>query len=366
MLGFYSLKIKHINLFAFIWLAFLLILTILSSLPHWPTIFLSWFNTSLYFLLFLICFFIFINDRYLKIIFISFSITYFLYSLSIVTIFIGEEYVFGSNRLIYSSFVYRKIILDSLSTFSILILTGNYIFKNVSPIVRTTAAALIVTILNWIFIRQFLDFSILQKEGIPHFYIHMIPLNIAALVFLLAYGFIYLVYRRPNGKYLHQLVALLSLFKILHLLDYIEGINSYGYDQYFLMITLFLMVWILYKRYLALQSDKYLLWERLIFDQSYLADLKITSHNVDVTFPSLVFQFPWNWSLKVHLLSGLVLLLLAFLFRSIFVTVKLITMVVWLAILLCIVNISSGKIRELGVFLNFNSLKHMKLKKEKT
>jgi hypothetical protein len=345
----------NLNKIAIPWFGYLVLLTGVSLLPHWPATFLTWFNYSLYFLLFLVSFFLYLKERYLKDLFLLLTITYFAFSVSLITNFIGVDYLFGSNRLAYQAFVYKKVLLDSLLTYSVLNICGRYIFRDRNRVL--IYSALVVLAINLLFTRPFFEFSFLQREGISQFFFHLLPFDVINLLAFLVYGYVYLTTRRPNGFYIHQYIILLSICNILNILDYFKGVEAYGYDQYFLVLTLLLMIRVLHKRYLALNSDRNALWEKLIFDNAYLTDLKVTSHSTgNDRYPSIVDKFPWNWPLKIHAILGVVLLSLAFLFRSVFVTTKLIVMVVWLGVLVCLLNVTFRNIRERGISLNINVL----------
>ena len=279
---------KLINKVFSIWVMYFLLAILISILPHLEVHFLSWFNYSLYFLLAIISFFISRKDKYLGDVHLNFALTFLFYSLFILSLLVGKNYLIGNNFLMYYLFVYRKIILGTLLSFSVLYLVLRYVLPNWP---RWLSYLFAISLVLSLVLIQLKDFIINKKfifqVGPTELYRDLLPLYILPFLALLLYGYIIFRYDRPNGMFVGSFAMALFILLSLAISDLFAAvgyIKRYGVDQYFLAVCLIVMAIILTLRLAILHSEVYLLKERFIFDSSLTTNMSVITHDTETTY----------------------------------------------------------------------------------
>ena len=148
-----------------VWLAFVLMLFVSSHLSHWPKISIhSWLNEAFYFLLFLLALFIAVKEKNNRDIFINLTIYLFIYFISVVNIFMGENYLLGGGNVTYYYYHYKKLAFSFLLNLIIIYPVIKYIFIQSK---KWVLYSITIGIIVPIFILNF--HSVLFK---PDFYIY--------------------------------------------------------------------------------------------------------------------------------------------------------------------------------------------------
>jgi hypothetical protein len=343
------------------WLVFFLILIGSSFLPHWPINFLSWINYSFYFLLFLVSLRLSFIEAYFRIVFINFLITFLTLALSFLSIFVGDRFVVGDNHSMYNIFIYRSLITRAVLSFSIVFLTAKYLLGGFSKPLIFAISSLSTIILIILFNLSFLITKTpIFYHGLPAFYESLIPLDALPLLGLLVYAFFLYRSDRPNGAFMNAFALLLFIYILLDLIDMVAGFSNitfYGADQYFLTFCLIAMAVTLGLRYLALQSDKHQLRERLIFDKNYMTSLAVIDHHSDTQmFINVMKSVFKSRYMIIHAVAGLLYLFVAIISKSFFITIKLSILVVWITMIYGISLFIQKRRSQKGQLLNLNSL----------
>ena len=344
------------------WMLFIIVSTVFAKLPHFPTCFLSWLNSSLYFLLGILSLFISLKDRYLKEIFISFSVAFFFVSFSFFTLFVGDKYLLGNNFWLYYLFAYRKIAMASLFSFSILCL----VFRYALPIWSRLKLCLLSALLTLsLVIYHFWPFLLNQKAiftmGISGVYTRILPVHLLPFLSLFVYGYVLFSYDRPNGAFLNPFAMGLFISSSLDIIDVlarIKFLNIYGIDQYFLTACLLAMVVTLALRLAALYSEEYLLKERFIFDPAFAAATPVIVRDVKIVdLLKLVKPTLDSRYFLINSVLSLAFIGLSALAKSPVVTIKMALIVFWIALFWHLFNQLFDRRLKYGQVLNFRSIK---------
>ena len=266
-----------------IWLGFILLLTASAMFPNWHTVSLnSWVNDALYFLAFLFALSIAVQDPNHKDVF--FNLTAFLFSqaMTIIPIFIIDNFFPCSNNSIVYYFISFSIVSQFCMHFFIVFIVIKYL--RIFQLRRFVylSSFLILIPLYWIVFKDILtDISpLLANTGsIYHlFYNNFLTTNGFAFIFILFYG-IHL-YRNDHtiGRYIHPLMAFFFLFIISKLLTYLSFIYDFyiiQLDQKLLTVNLIFLIFILLKRTCFLCTDYGQFYERMLHDRDLIRQMKI-------------------------------------------------------------------------------------------
>jgi hypothetical protein len=340
----------------FTWLFLNIVWLMASSLPHAPVHFLSWANHSLYSLLLLLAVAIARHDTYKRPVFISLALYFFFHIISIVPIFTGKNYLFGTNTQCILFWLYAQIpvrVFGSLTVFFLVIhysvptrwrRTGNIIL-----ILATLAAAIVLFQPFWS-----TTTCINQAGWINTFFKRILPFSVLPLLALGYYAFRIVRHNRPDAIYLNLLAIQFFIIHFLNVADFIaytSRIHVYGIDQYFLLGCLFALIAILFLRLGALFSEEERYYERLIFDPVYLSRVPVLFYDRTLLRWWPLLRGLLNRSLAIHLLAGLVFLALALAAGSLYTTVKLSFLVFWIGLLIVLVDQKYTK-SQAGTVLN--------------
>jgi hypothetical protein len=238
------------------WLAFTVVLAVLSFLPHWgEMLFLGWINEALYFLAFLFSLTIALKDKNNRDIFVIMAVFFFFMSVSYLNLYIGRQGLIGNDDLRYHVHVYKKLLFSFLLNFTVMFSVLKHLFARKKP-----AGAYIVSfvlssaalILNFYpYITQTHYAFTLGNGYLRDLYMHIFMNESVAVVFLLFFG--YSQYRKDIalGEYLNALMSFLFVYCTTSLATSLGIIYNFyipSLSQGFLTVSLVLVLTVLLKK----------------------------------------------------------------------------------------------------------------------
>ncbi len=314
-----------------------------SLLPHAPVYFLSWANHSLYSLLLLLALAIARHDPYKKSIFIGLALYFLAHIFSILPIFIGSNYLFGSNVDCLLVWLYAQIPVRLFGCLTVFLLVIHYTvplrWQN-----RAALLALLITLATALLLFEpyWSTTTCIDQTGwLNDFIRRLLPFSVVPVLLLIFYGVHMFRHNRPDALYLNLLAFQLFFMHALNVADYIAytaNIKVYGIDQYFLLGCLIALVMILFLRLGALFSEKERFYERLIFDPAYLSRVPVLYYDHSLLRWWPLLRTILNRSVTIHLLIGFLYLALALMAGSLYTTLKLTLLIFWIGILIVLLE----------------------------
>jgi len=262
---------------------------------HWAIDTISVFNYNLYFLIFLVSFSIFRNLKHNKFVFLNISFWALIYSLSILNIFLGNEYLFGNDYLIYSIFQYRKFLISLVTCLTVAYLTIEYLYYKDKTYLKYLKVLAIVLPVNIAFYYNFLFYPRYIFKDPNHFtelYRCMLETNFLSLFLLGLYGFLLYRKEKPIIHHINLMVAALFFFIVYDAVD--------SYVLYFLntelpilsniILTVLLLIFLVFllKNLKHTFSEFGEFYDRLTFSEINL-NLKITKKKK--SYSNLIIRF---------------------------------------------------------------------------
>jgi hypothetical protein len=224
------------------WLFFVLFLILVSNLPHEPVPVLSWINCSIYFLLFLQCLFLFKKDENNRFIFFNIGLFSVFHSLTFINIFIGDQFLFGSDFLAYYLFEYRIIILSFLLVLCVVYLCMKYMLNTLSPwAIYLITLTIILPIFFWHYHPFLLDKEYILEIEDAVLFKHEMYFNLLPLFFIFLYGVLLYRYDRSLGEHINTIMVcffIITIMDITNILGYIYKITIFSLSQYVLLVNL--------------------------------------------------------------------------------------------------------------------------------
>lgn len=290
---------KHLHVFyriINIWLAFILFLVVISNLPHDRIPGLSWLNSSIYFLMFLLAIHIAARDTNNRFIFINIGMFALFHSLSFVDLFIGDANLVGNDVLAYSLFGYQELILIFLFAFSIVFICIKYQFKDLKPLaVYGISLLVILPVFLWHFYPYLVDNRYILHVDVAEFYKRFLYFNFLPLFFIISYGFILYKYDRSLGEHINTIIVcffIMLLMDITNTLGYVYKITIFSLSQYVLLLNLSFFLLILFKRLNYMYSEFGQFYDRLVVsgnDMGVPIKRKRSSYTALLNFTKLYF-----------------------------------------------------------------------------
>jgi hypothetical protein len=256
------------------WLGFLLLLVILSNLPHWEGLTaVTWIIFSIYFLIFLLCVAILVRDRYNKAIFFNFAVFAGFYAFGFVHAFIGDNYVFGSNALAYLLFAYRQIATTLLLSICVVFIAVRYLFFRSRTLVHY---AITMAVVIPVFVFNFYPYLVnpqyyLYLDNDLTFYQALLNMEVLPLVFVVFYAILLYHSDKPIGEHINAIMVgffITTLADTTSLLSHLTQINLYNIEQYVLLINLFFFIVTLFRKLDYAYSDFGQFYEELLANGS--------------------------------------------------------------------------------------------------
>ena len=255
-----------------IWFGCITVLYLSSYLPHWDnTTYHGWINESFYLLLLLLCISIACKDKHNKDIFINLSVLFLGYSFSFVNIFLGEEYLIGSNYTAYNFLVYKRIGLCFLFNFAILYIPVKYcLYRKHSWKIYLVAMAIITPIFLTDFFPYFFkpDYIFTLGDGFENdLYIRLFLLHIPSLFSFIFYAL--LLYKNDNvmGTHINLLMTFFFIFFIASMIQMVSrayALQVYSISQIILSVNMIFISIILFKHLFFLRTVFGQFYENLI------------------------------------------------------------------------------------------------------
>lgn len=217
-------------------------------------------NCSLYFLAFLLSFVIFKKSKYNSYIFLNLGLFAFVYAFGLFHIFVGDDYLFGNNLLMYQIYPFRKFILSffiCLTLVYALIEYHNYSDKVSTKYIKSL---FIVLPINVAFYFDFLKDSryVCDLDHLHELILCTIETNFIAIFCIGLYGYLLYNKDRPIGEYINSIIAILTFYVIY---DTIDGFSEYykipisNISSYILTIILIFLNYFLLRKLKDVYSD---------------------------------------------------------------------------------------------------------------
>lgn len=325
------------------WLVMNILWLAASLLPHAEVHFLSWANHSLYSLLLLLALAIARRDLYKKSIFFGLALYFLAHLLSILPIFIGRGYLFGTNVQCLLIWLYAQIPVRLFGCLTVFLLVIHYIVPprwqrraDLLALLATLGAAVLLFEPYWS------TTTCIDHAGWLNAFIRrLLPFSVVPVLLLVLYGVHMFRHNRPDALYLNLLAFQLFFIHALNVADYLAytaNIKVYGIDQYFLLGCLIALVMILLLRLGVLFSEKERFYERLIFDPAYLSRVPVLYYDQSLLRWWPLLRSLLNRSMSIHLVVGLLYLALSLMAGSLYTTLKLTLLIFWIGILIVLLE----------------------------
>lgn len=260
---------KQIYLLLIFFTIYLIAFRFCCQLPHWDVPAISFFNFHLYFIIFILSLFIYVNDEVYPFIYLNFAIMSLIYFMGLIVIFVGNDYVIGDDTLLHILWTYRKVLISLVTLNMVVFISTSYILKNIRICYKyiITFAVIIPTafllykniILNWrlVLIEQ-TQYQVLSST---------IWINFLCIFYIALYGFAYFSINRPNSGHINLITVGLLVFLFLDSCDNYFLINEKALpvdSHFFLLLNLFFFVLILLHKFLNTDNDFLNFYEKLI------------------------------------------------------------------------------------------------------
>lgn len=272
-----------------------------SYLPHWPDIsFHAWINECLFFSTFLVSTSILLKDKNNKDIFINLSVLLLFNSFSYVNIFLGDDFLLGSNKTAWVLFAYKKIILCNLWIFNIAYLCVKYVLLDKSMLFRYLITSIfIIPVMLFNFYPYFITkgyLSTLGSDYLPDLNQRIFLSYLLPFLLILFYG--YQLYKKDKslGRYINSLMAVFFIIVITSIINSLAVIFNFrvlSLMQYIITFNLFCLFAILMKKLLFLRTDYGQFYESVISRKGKIGKVRIQHHNA--TPNSILIQFLMNY-----------------------------------------------------------------------
>jgi len=350
------MPLRVLNTILSSWFSLNILWLLLSFMPHARVHFFSWINHSLYTLLFLLTLFIVKRDPFKKPVFISLGLYFLAHIASVITIFVGKYYSFGTNLQTILYWIYMQIPVRAFGCLAVLYLTAHYLVPRRWVKTSYVILGLGVLLLTWLLFKPFLPATaIIRQPGWQAaFSWRLVLFSVVPAAALLCYGIVNYVTNRPDGRYMSLLAFMLFIIHFYNCVDFIAETHRaviYGIDQYFLLACLLGTIPALFLRLAAVESEQGRCYERLLFDQSYLTQISVVFHDHTLLQWWPLVRNAIDRSLLIHLAVGAVYLILALESGSLYNTVKLTLLVIWIGVLIILINRKYKK-SQAGVMLH--------------
>lgn len=264
-------------------LGYISLIIVLSFLPHWGNIpVISWINQILCFLLFLITTTIALKDPSNKDIFFNLSIFFFMLSFSFLSVYFGDHYLIGSDRLMYRFFLYKRLLFSFIYNLAIIYAVMKYFFQRFKP-VKLYLITLLIIIPTFIYnfypyLVNFDNFMKLGENYLRDLSMRTLQNSMLSIVFLLFFGYFLYIKDIILGEYINSLMAFLFIdiiFGMIYDLTTIYGIQAHNLSQYFQNINLLLIGLVLFKKLCFLCTDYGQFYEKLLGGSFKFNSIKI-------------------------------------------------------------------------------------------
>ncbi len=327
------------------WLGFGLLLVILACLPHQAMPWKSWFNCSLFFLVFLQCVFIALREQRNKAIFINIAAYSLVSSLSFLNLVVGKGYLFGDDAMAFTVFQYRKALVTFLLVLAVTYIFVRFFFEKLSTRnCYLVSAAIVLPFWVYYFFPFLVDAEYLwhQSDNSP---LYKAVLALTSLSFLMVWLYGVFLYKneRSLGEHINTLMV---CFFFLILMDLIESvgliydIRLFEQSQYLLMGIHALFLFTLAYRLSHVYSTFGQFYDRIMVSGNDLGvPIKRRKNPYAVSFLNLVEGHWGRWKNPLAFLTLLILFGLNYFKVALFLQINLAAL--WFGVTVLFVYLSA-------------------------
>lgn len=259
-----------------IWSCFAVLLIIASFLPHWNNIGpVTWIMYACNFWIFLSAMAIALQDDHNRSIFINLSLLFLIDTSSLMNIFIGTQYLIGTDRMAYLFYQYHIIVSCIAYNFIILFVVVKLIVGKRIKVLYLITGLITLLITVFLFGSYFTSpthaFSSTQML-VSDLYLRTFRFNILALLCSLTYGFILLFKNKNSGEYVNLIVIyffITSILDLVHDLSMIYRFRLYGIHLFLLAASVVFISVVLFKKLVYTYSDFGRFYENLLYQEEY-------------------------------------------------------------------------------------------------
>ncbi|MBN2013218.1 hypothetical protein JW960_28065 [candidate division KSB1 bacterium] len=296
------------------WFAFTVLVLFLILVPswHWRVHNYIVVNYSLYFLIFLISFHIYRQAKRNRYIFLNFTLLSLVYSLGFIHLFVGNEYLIGSDYLMYRLFPYRKFLLSLLMGTMIVFVIIDYLFHHERTVVKYIKTFIIILPIHAALYFRFLVNAnyVLIQGHYRELQLCVIESHLLAFFFIGLYGFQYYKNERPIGELINPMMG---IFFFLVVYDIVDGITElYGVlspkSQYILTIILILIAVLLFRKLRSVTSEYGRFYDDLLFNE---AKLRIKVKKKQSTLRSILNKWGLYFNIVPNRIFFIILMLIS-------------------------------------------------------
>lgn len=262
-----------------IWMVYNLVLALSAFLPHRRIPWLSWVNCSLYFLLFLLSFRIWKQEKYNRDIFFFLTLSYLVIASSFLLIFVGKGALIPNQRLAIVAYVESVLFIECTLAMALVFVALKYRFPHAKTRMLAAAAFAIVGLAFAFLFGPRLVPSHIFYAALPRYYRQLFYFNLVPLAAVVFYLGGLLRSDRILGEYITALMAVYLVRTILNgvsLGGAVFGIRLFEVDQYFLSASLLLLVIVLFRKLSYALSPFGQYYEDLIHGRGGLRRVNVT------------------------------------------------------------------------------------------
>jgi hypothetical protein len=257
-----------------IWCCFVMLLIIVSLLPHWNNIGpVTWIMYACNFWIFLSAAAIALQDTHHRSIFINLSLLFLIDTSSLLNIFIGTHYLTGSDKIAYLFYQYHIIVSCIFYNFNILFILMKLILRkpprDLYLITGLITGLIAVFLFKPYFTSPMHAFSSTQIL-VSDLYMRTLQFNILALLCSSTYGLIVLFKDKKPGEYINLIVIyffITSILDLVHDLSMIYHFRLYGIHLFLLAVSILFISTVLFRKLVYTYSDFGQFYENLLFQK---------------------------------------------------------------------------------------------------
>jgi len=234
-----------------VWFTFVLLLIILSNLPHQSAPFISWINCAIYFLLFLQSTYLLRHESKNKDIFLNISLFALFHSLSFLYVFAGSHELIGNDYTAWYFYGYLSIFQSFVFAFCIIYICVKYFLKNLSTFwLYTLSLGMVLLFVVWHYYPFIIDKGyIINHDG--NFDKSMLIFDFLPLTFIGLFAVLLYQYDWSLGEHINSIMVcffIMLLMDITNLAGNIYSITIFSLSQYVLTLTLSFFILTMFRR----------------------------------------------------------------------------------------------------------------------
>lgn len=358
-----SRHIKLIHRLLNLWFTSVILIILSSYLPHWENVEFTTWIVYMFKFWFLICItFIIKKEIHNRDIFINFAFLFSFDVLAFINLFMGDNYLFGSNKLAYLVFQYNTIFYHWILSFCLLYIFIKIVFPQLNQCKRyILTLSILFFILSVTFSTYFLDPShaIISKstnEFLSDLFKRTFQLNIFSLLTTIFYGIYIYKKNRVVGEYINVLIAFFFIYlfsDLIHNLSIIYNFRLYQIRLILLVLNYCFLSYILLKKLTYTYSDFGQFYEGLLAGQKNTSNIRIIPRNQSANSLTLRVLKIYILQRRGYLLTLLVLLGIGIFFFELptYFTLNLVGLIFGLSIILVFYDLMYRKREQQKIYL---------------